>query len=133
MLRRTVADLPPETNKISGKIIDSAFEVHNTLGPGLLEGVYETCMSYELAKRGLIFLKQNILPIQYKDVLLDAALRIDLLVENQVVVELKAVEKLLPVHEAQMLTYLKLTKCRLGLLLNFNVPALKTGIKRTIL
>ena len=133
MLKVTMPNLPHGINEISGKIIDCAFEVHSTLGPGLLESVYEGCMAYELSKRGLQFSKQQTLPIQYKDVLLDAALRIDLLVENKIVVELKVVEKLIPVHEAQMLTYLKLTNCRLGLLLNFNVPVFKDGIKRAIL
>ncbi len=133
ILQAVKAKLPQETNRISGKIIDSAFEVHSTLGPGLLESIYEACLVYELSKRGLSFSRQKTLPIQHKDVSLDAALRIDLLVENKIIVELKAVETLLPVHEAQMLTYLKLTKCRLGLLLNFNVSVFKTGIKRIIL
>jgi GxxExxY protein len=103
------------------------------LGPGLIESIYEACLFHEIEKQGIKAERQRILPIRYKDTTIDAALRIDLFVEGRIVVELKAVEKLLPVHEAQILTYLKLTGCRLGLLFNFNVPILKEGIKRIIL
>jgi GxxExxY protein len=112
--------IPPELNEVTGKIVDSAYEVHSNLGPGLIENVYETCLIYELNLRGLRFERQKTLPIKYKEVGLENALRIDLLVENSIVVELKSVEKLLPVHETQLLTYLKLIKSRLGLLINFN-------------
>jgi GxxExxY protein len=130
LLRRP---LPNEVNQISGKIVDSAFEVHTTLGPGLIESVYESCLAHELAQRNLRYERQKTVPIQYKGVVLNGDLRIDLLVEAAIVVELKAVEGLLPVHEAQLLTYLKLTGCRLGLLINFNVPVIKSGIKRMVL
>lgn len=119
-------------NDISGKIIDSAFNVHKGLGPGLLESVYETCMIYELKKRGLIVESQLSLPITYDGIILEGGYRIDLLVENQIIVEIKTVETILPVHKAQLLTYLKLSDHKLGLLLNFNVPLIKEGITRII-
>lgn len=99
----------------------------------MLESVYETCLTYELEKRGLTVKRQVPVPIQYDDIRLDEGLRLDLLVGNSLVVELKAVEKLLPIHEAQILTYLKLSKRRLGLLINFNVPLIKNGIRRLVL
>ena len=107
--------------------------MHKCLGPGLLESAYQVCMERELALRKLHFEKQRSLPIEYKGVLLDCEYRLDLLVENKVVVELKTVEALAPVFEAQLLTYLKITGCKVGLLINFNVPVLKSGIKRMIL
>jgi GxxExxY protein len=119
--------------RIVAQVVDSAFMVHSTLGPGLLESVYEICLAHELSKRDLKFRTQVSLPIVYDGLRLDGGLRIDLLVENQLVVELKAVEAMLPLFEAQLLTYLKLTGCRLGLLINFNVPRIKEGIKRIIL
>ena len=119
-------------NEISGKIIGCAIEVHKALGPGLLESVYEECLFYELQAAGLKVKKQKSLPVVYKDVKLDAGYRIDLLVEDCVVVELKAVEALHDVHTAQVLTYLKLSGCKLGLLLNFNVYRLSEGIKRLV-
>jgi GxxExxY protein len=111
-------------------IIGSAIEVHRTLGPGLLESVYEECLAVELGLRGLRCERQRAVPLQYKGHRLKADLKIDLLVDDRVVVELKVVEKLLPVHEAQILTYLHLTGKPFGLLLNFNVPLLKDGIRR---
>ncbi len=114
-------------------VVDSAFKVHSTLGPGLLESVYEICLAHELRQRGLKFQTQAALPVFYDGVRLDAALRMDIIVERQLVVEIKAVEIMLPVFEAQLLTYLKLTGCRLGLLVNFNVPRIKDGIRRIIL
>ena len=114
-------------------LVDSAFLVHSALGPGLLESVYETCLSYECEQRGLKVLKQVQLPIRYRDLQIDSGLRLDLLVEEHLIVELKAVESLLPVHHAQLLSYLKLTGLRLGLLINFNVPLIKHGIHRIIL
>jgi GxxExxY protein len=113
--------------------VDAAFKVHSTLGPGLLESVYEICLAHELSKRGLKVQTQVAFPIVYDEVRLDAGLRIDLVVENQLIVEIKAVETMQPVFEAQILTYLKLTKIRLGLLINFNVSKIKDGIRRIVL
>jgi GxxExxY protein len=121
-----------ELNQISGAIIDSAMKVHTALGPGMLESAYEVCLIHELRKRGLDVQSQLALPVVYDGVKLDAGYRIDLLVENAVIVELKAVEKLLPIHEAQLLSYLKLSDKRLGLLLNFNVVHFRDGIKRIV-
>ena len=119
-------------NGVSGSIVDSAYRVHSVLGPGLLESVYEVCLLHELEKRGLRAEKQ-VLPVVYDNLHLDAGLRLDLVVENRVVVELKAVEMLLPVHKAQVLTYLKLSGHRLGLLVNFNSALIKDGIQRIAL
>jgi len=115
------------------KVLDAAFRVHSELGPGLLESTYEECLYYELKLAGLQVEKQKALPVVYKEVKLDAGYRIDLLVEKCVIVELKSVEALTDVHFAQILTYLKLSNCKLGLLVNFNVRHLKNGIKRVIL
>ncbi len=123
---------PDDTERVATQFVDAAFKVHSTLGPGLLESVYETCLVHELEKRDLTVGKQMTLPVIYDELHLDAGLRLDLLVEDRVIVELKAVERLLPVFEAQVLTYLKLTGKRLGLLINFNVPRIKDGIKRFI-
>lgn len=117
-------------NEITQQIIGGAIEVHRALGPGLLESAYETCMIYELQLRGLAVESQRSLPVVYKGVTLDCGYRLDLFVEEQVVVELKAIQAVAPVHRAQVLTYLKLLDCRLGLLINFNVPVLHTGIER---
>ena len=125
--------IPPETNEIARQIVDAAFVVHTALGPGLLESVYEVCLAHELRKRGLTVRQQVVLPVHYDGVRLDAGLRLDLLVNDAVIVEIKAVENLLPVHKAQALTYLKLTGCRLALLINFNVPVIKEGIHRLAL
>jgi GxxExxY protein len=122
-----------ETNKITGEIIGAAIEVHRALGPGLLESAYEECLCRELALREVPFERQRPLPIQYKGIDLDCGYRIDLLVADTVVVELKAIEKTLPVHEAQLLTYLKLGGWKVGLIINFNVPILKQGIRRRVL
>ena len=115
------------------KVLDCAFLVHSELGPGLLESTYEECLYYELQRIGLKVEKQKALPIVYKEVKLEVGYRIDLFVENCIVVELKSVESLTDVHFAQTLTYLKLSGCKLGLLVNFNVRHLKDGIKRIIL
>ncbi len=117
-------------NDITEKIIGAAIAVHRALGPGLLESAYEACLAYEFSKRGLRFERQKELPVVYHDVRLDCGYRIDFLVEGEVVVELKSVEKLLPIHEAQLLSYLRLADKRVGLLINFNVRLLKDGIKR---
>lgn len=119
-----------EINKVPEQILKCAFQVHSALGPGLLESAYEECLFYELIQAGLLVQKQKALPLVYKDVKLDAGYRIDLLVENKVVVEIKSVEAFTDVHVAQVLTYLKLSGCKIGLLLNFNVASLKHGIKR---
>lgn len=114
-------------------VLDCAFKVHTALGLGLLESAYEECLYYELRKANLNVEKQKVLPLIYEEIKLDAGYRIDLLVENQVIIELKAVEELNDIHLAQILTYLKLSKCKLGLLANFKVKHLKDGIRRVIL
>jgi GxxExxY protein len=121
-----------EVNLLTERIIGAAIEVHRNLGPGLLESAYETCLSFELAERGLNVEAQKPLPVIYKDVHLDAGYRLDLLVEDQVIVEIKAVEQLAPIHQAQLLSYLKISGRKVGLLINFNVQILKNGIKRLI-
>ena len=120
-------------DRLSREIIGAAIEVHKQLGPGLLESAYEHCLAYELSLRKIPFERQKPMPVIYKGVKLDCGYRLDLLVDNCVVVDLKAVDKIHPVHEAQMHTYLKLADCKLGLLLNFNVFLLKSGIKRIVL
>ncbi|HKK81584.1 MAG TPA: GxxExxY protein [Prolixibacteraceae bacterium] len=122
-----------DREKLFKKVLDCAFEVHTNLGPGLLECVYEECLMFELESAGLKVEKQKSLPLIYKGLVLVSRLRIDILVENQIVVELKAVEELTDVHLAQTLTYLNLSGCKLALLANFNVAHLKNGIKRVIL
>ncbi len=121
-----------ELNKITHAIIGAAIEVHKNLGPGLLESAYEACLVFELSDRGFQVEPQKPLPLVYKKVMLDCGYRLDLLVEGIVIVEIKAVDTLLPVHEAQLLSYLKLTKCKAGLLINFNVPKLVDGIIRVV-
>ena len=120
-------------NKITELVIGAAIEVHRHLGPGLLESAYEECLCRELALRNTPFDRQVALPISYKGLQLDCSYRVDLLVENMLVVELISVELLLPIHEAQVLTYIRLGGWKVGLLLNFNVPVLKRGIKRLVL
>jgi GxxExxY protein len=122
-----------DREEVFKKVLDCAFRVHTELGAGLLESTYEECLYYELQQFGLKVEKQKALPVVYKDVKLDAGYRIDLLVENCVIVELKSVECFTDAHFAQILTYLKLSGCKLGLLVNFNVRHLKDGIKRMIL
>jgi len=119
-------------NKLSSEIIGSAIEVHREMGPGLLESVYEICLARELAERGIDFKRQVKIPVKYKTLQLDLDFRIDLLVEEEVVVEIKTVEMVLPIREAQLLTYLKLSKKKLGLIINFNQALLKDGIKRMV-
>ena len=122
-----------EFDELSDKVIGCAIEVHKNLGPGLLESAYERCLSYELTAKGLRHEAQKELPIDYKGLKLDTGYRIDLIVENGVIIELKSVEKVLPIHEAQILTYMKLAGINVGLLINFNVIKLKDGIKRFVL
>jgi GxxExxY protein len=119
-----------EFNQITHDIIGAAIEVHRALGPGLLESAYEACLAYEIGERGLKVERQKPLPPIYKDVTLDCGYRLDLLVENTVIVEVKTVDKLAPIHDAQLLSYLKLSGCKVGLLINFNMPILKHGIRR---
>lgn len=121
-------------NELTSKIIGAAIEVHRLLGPGLLESAYETCLAYELKNLGLSVEQQKPLPLVYKEIHLDHGYRIDLLVNNQVIIELKAVEQITPVHEAQILSYLRFSGCKVGLLINFNVKLLKDGgIRRFML
>jgi GxxExxY protein len=119
-----------DDNAITGAIIGAAMEVHNLLGPGLLESAYEECLAREFELRGIHYDRQKAVPVVYKDVKLDCGYRIDLVVEGHVVVELKAVENLAKIHDAIVLTYLRLSGCRIGLLINFNVLTLKEGIRR---
>jgi GxxExxY protein len=125
--------IPEETQRTAGAVVDAAFTVHSHIGPGLLESVYEVCLCRELSKRGLAFERQLELPVHYDGIRLDAGLRLDVVVNRCLVIELKAVEKLIPLFEAQLLSYLKLTGFRLGLLINFNVPLIKDGIRRIVL
>ena len=121
-----------QEDKFSKEIIGAVIEVHRHLGPGLLESAYEECMSHELNLRGLSFERQKPLALTYKGKNLDCGYRLDLVVEGLVILELKAVERIEPIHEAQLLTYLKLSDLKLGILINFNVPVLKNGIKRLV-
>lgn len=119
--------------ELTGKIIGSAIEVHRRLGPGLLESAYEECFCHELHLHGIPFERQKPLPLEYKGIKLDCGYRMDIVVDNKVVVELKCVEQIMPVHEAQLLTYLKLSKIKVGLIINFYTAVLKDGIKRLVL
>ncbi|HUW37533.1 MAG TPA: GxxExxY protein [Rhodocyclaceae bacterium] len=122
-----------ELDALARQVVDAAFTVHKTLGPGLLESAYEVCLGIELNRRGIDFESQLPLSIIYEDTTVESAFRLDILVEDRLIVELKAVERLLPIHEAQLLTYLRLSQRRLGLLINFNTPLIKDGIKRLVL
>ena len=119
-------------NKITETIIGAAINVHRELGPGLLESAYEACMVFELAQAGLKVEQQKPLPIVYREVKLECGYRLDLMIENEVIIEIKSIEKLMPIHQAQLLSYLKLSECKVGLLINFNVKVLKDGIKRVV-
>ena len=119
-----------DINNITGQIVDAAMKVHTALGPGLLESAYEACLAHELKKRGFSIKRQKEMPVEYDGILIDIGYRLDLLVNDKVVVELKAVSEVAPIHEAQILSYLKLEKKPIGLLINFNVQRLKDGIKR---
>ena len=127
--RENLEEKDPRNEPVTG----AAIEVHRNLGPGLLESAYEDCLCHEMHLRGLSFARQVELPISYKGVKLDCGYQIDLVVENEVILELKAVDRILPVHEAQLLTYMKLPGERVGLLINFNVPLLTQGIVRRVL
>jgi GxxExxY protein len=121
-----------DLNKLSSKIIGAAIEVHQILGPGLLESAYEECLCKELSLRGISYERQKPLPLEYKGDKLDCGYRLDVVVENNIILELKACEKIEPIFRAQLLTYLKLSKLSLGLILNFNVPLMRNGIVRIV-
>ena len=122
-----------DIESVATNIVDSAIKIHKLLGPGLLESAYQTCLTYELRKRGLHVVCEVAQPIMYESVKIDAGYRLDMLVENQIIVENKCVDQIMPIHEAQLLTYLKLQGCKIGFLLNWNVPLMKDGIHRKIL
>ena len=119
-------------NQITEAVISAAVDVHRTLGPGLLESAYEACLAFELAERGLKIEQQKPLPIVYREVKLDCGYRLDILVEEAVIVEVKSIDQLAPIHKAQLLSYLKLSGCKVGLLINFNVKVLKDGVVRMV-
>jgi GxxExxY protein len=121
-----------ELNEISGTVIGCAIKVHRALGPGLLESAYEGCLVYELSKKGLSCQTQLKLPVIYDGVKIDTGYRVDVIVANSVILEIKTVKKIIPIHEAQLLSYLKMSKLKLGLILNFNTRILKSGIKRIV-
>ena len=121
-----------DLNQLSSKIIGAAIEVHKTLGPGLLESTYEECLCHELDLQGLKYDRQINLPVHYKDKKLDCGYRVDVIVERSVILELKAVDAILPIHKAQLLTYLKLSNVQLGLLLNFNISLMRDGVHRIV-
>jgi GxxExxY protein len=121
-----------ERDPLTGKVIGLAIDVHRALGPGLLESAYEECLCFELQQAGVVFRRQVPMPVTYKSVHLELGYRLDIVVEEKLIVELKTVEKLLPLHEAQLLSYLKLGGSRIGLLVYFNVPVLKEGLKRLV-
>ena len=120
-------------DELSNAVIGCAIEVHRELGPGLLESAYEKCLAHELGLKGIPFVLQTVMPVEYKGVLIDCGYRLDLLVDGKLILELKAVAAIEPIHEAQILTYLKLAKVKSGLLINFNVPQLRQGLKRFVL
>jgi GxxExxY protein len=122
-----------EFDQLSSQVIGCAIEVHRVLGPGLLESTYRRCLTHELQSQGIACVPEQPVPVKYKDIVLDCGYRIDLLVANELIVELKSVEHLQQVHEAQLLTYMKLAGIKIGLLINFNVVQLKNGIKRFVL
>ena len=130
--KRVFAPISPQAERVGKVVLDAAFKVHTALGPGLLESVYETCTAFEVRESGLQVATQVALPVLYKDIQMDAGLRLDMLVQNCVIVEFKSVETMNPIYDAQLLTYLKLTGIRLGFLINFNVLRLKDGIKRMV-
>jgi GxxExxY protein len=131
--KRDRSDKRFEFDGLSRQVIGCAIEVHKALGPGLLESAYEECLAHELSLHGIVHLRQHPLPVEYKGVRLDCGYRIDVLVEKTLILELKAVESLLPIHEAQVLTYMRIARVPVGLLINFNVPRLRGGIRRFVL
>ena len=125
--------IPEATERVATQVVDAAFAVHSALGPGLLESVYEACLEHELSRREISVQRQVSLPVVYRDLRIEAGFRLDMVIANCIVIELKAVESLLPLHQAQLHTYLRLSGHRLGFLLNFNVARLKQGIQRLAL
>ena len=132
-LKRAFEEVDAELDELASQVVDAAFKVHSNLGPGLLENSYEACLAFEISKRGLKVEQQVGLPLVYETIQLNVGYRLDLLVEKRLIVEVKAVEFLLPIHKAQVLTYLKLSKLQLALLINFNSYVLKQGLKRIVL
>jgi len=130
---KSFVPVPSEVDRVAKTVVDAALRVHQVLGPGLLESVYEACLAHELKQRGQKVETQISLPVVYDGVRLDAGLRLDMMVADSVIVEIKSVDKMNPVFEAQLLTYLKLTGVRVGLLVNFNVPVVRDGIRRIVL
>jgi GxxExxY protein len=130
--KKVFLPIAPEVELVGKAVLDADFKVHTALGPGLLESVYETVLAYEIRKGGLLVATQVALPIIYDGTTLESGLRLDMLVEKSVIVELKSVENMNPVYEAQLMTYLRLSGVRLGFLINFNIPHLKDGIKRMV-
>lgn len=122
-----------EINKLSNKVIGLAIEVHRNLGPGLLESVYQQCLSYELSENNVEFKSEYPIPVKYKKINIDCSFRADLIISDNIILELKATDKILPIHEAQLMTYMKITGIKVGLIINFNVKLLKNGIMRKIL
>ena len=132
MQKKIYAPVLPQVEKVGRVVLDAAFKVHTALGPGLLESVYETCTAFETRESGLRVATQVVLPVVYRDIKMDAGLRLDMITEDCVIVEFKCVDTLHPIFDAQLITYLKLTGIRLGFLINFNVVHLKDGIKRIV-
>jgi GxxExxY protein len=132
-MKKEFQEIPEEVEHIAKQIIDGAFKVHKELGPGLLENVYEICFCHELKKHGLSFQRQVEVPIRYDNIKFDTGLRLDVLVEDKIICELKSVIELIPIFDAQVLSHMKLTGKRLGFLINFNVPVIKKGIKRFVI
>ena len=130
--KKTYTPIPLETERIGKIVLDAAYKVHTTLGPGLMESVYEACVAYEVRKQNLLVETQVVLPVKYDEVIVKTGLRLDMWVEKLVIVEFKVVQTMIPIFDAQLLTYLKLTENRLGFLMNFNVKRLKHGIKRMV-
>jgi GxxExxY protein len=130
---KQIEPISKRVNDIATEILDAAFAIHKCLGPGLLESVYETCLIYELREKGHIVENQINVPVCYKNIRIETGLRLDIVVDNSIIIEVKAIDELAPIHEAQILTYLKLTGHRLGYLINFNTYHLKDGIKRLAL
>ena len=126
------SQLPEKIESLATSFVDAVFKVHCNLGPGLLESIYETCLARELGKRSVIFQTQVPMPVVYDGEKIDCGFRLDMLLEDKIIVEIKAVEEVLPVHKAQILTYLKITNLHLGFLINFNVPIIKNGIQRIV-
>jgi GxxExxY protein len=133
MERAVFGPVSARAEAVAAEIIDAAIKIHKALGPGLLESVYEACLCYELSKRGVPFRRQVDMPVRYEEVYMETGFRVDVLADECVVAELKSAAAIIPIHEAQLLTHLKLANIRLGLILNFNVPLMKQGIKRMVI